>query len=45
MTFKIPNFMTFVTLKESAQSVSNPFHEINNECLLIFEQVLQIWKD
>lgn len=42
MTVKIPNFMTVVTLKESAQNVSDPFHEINNECLLIFEQVLQI---
>lgn len=45
MTVKIPNFMTVVTLKESAQSDSNPLHEENNECLLIFEQVLQIWKD
>lgn len=31
---KNPNFMTAVTLKQSAESDSNPFHKENNEGLL-----------
>lgn len=44
MTVKNPNFMTAVTLKQSAQSDSNPFHKENNEALLNFEEALKYVK-